>query len=70
LKRSPEKALVSETQRRAQIIAENKLALNAGWDEEPLAAELRDREQKGVRSRFSPMANYGRQHGLGSSVEA
>src|SRR5512143_2741494 len=31
---------LSETQRRAYIIADNKLALNAGWDEEVLAAEL------------------------------
>src|SRR5436305_1911110 len=31
---------LSETQRRAYIIADNKLALNAGWDEKVLAAEL------------------------------
>lgn len=31
---------LSETQKRAHIIADNKLALNAGWDEELLAAEL------------------------------
>ena len=29
-------------QRRAYIIADNKLALNAGWDEEMLAIDLRD----------------------------
>ena len=31
---------LSETQRRAYVIADNKLALNAGWDEEMLAIEL------------------------------
>lgn len=30
----------SEAQKRAYVIADNKLALNAGWDEEMLAAEL------------------------------
>lgn len=39
---------LSETQRRAYILADNKLALNAGWDEKVLAAELRDLEQDGV----------------------
>jgi DNA modification methylase len=33
---------LSEAQRRAYVIADNKLALNAGWDEALLAAELRD----------------------------
>ena len=33
-------AHLSETQKRAYIIADNKLALNAGWDEEMLALEL------------------------------
>ena len=33
-------AHLSETQRRAYIIADNKLALNSGWDEEMLALEL------------------------------
>lgn len=32
---------LSEAQRRALVIADNKLALNAGWDDELLAAELR-----------------------------
>src|ERR1041384_1993613 len=32
---------LSDTQRRAYIIADNKLALNAGWDEKALAEELR-----------------------------
>jgi ParB-like chromosome segregation protein Spo0J len=31
---------LSETQKRAYVIADNKLALNAGWDEELLAVEL------------------------------
>ena len=31
---------LTETQRRAYIIADNKLALNAGWDEEMLGIEL------------------------------
>ena len=31
---------LTEAQRRAYILADNKLALNAGWDEETLAAEL------------------------------
>src|SRR5512142_2733082 len=35
---------LSETQRRAYIIADNKLALNAGWDERVLAQELRELE--------------------------
>ncbi len=39
---------LSETQRRAYIIADNKLALNAGWDERVLAAELRDLEDEGL----------------------
>jgi len=33
---------LTETQRRAYVIADNKLALNAGWDEELLALELQD----------------------------
>ena len=32
---------LSETQRRAYIIADNKLARNAGWDDATLAGELR-----------------------------
>jgi ParB-like nuclease domain len=31
---------LSETQKRAYIVADNKLALNAGWDDELLALEL------------------------------
>jgi len=32
---------LTPTQRRAYVLADNKLALNAGWDEELLAGELR-----------------------------
>ena len=38
---------LSELQRRAYVIADNKLALNAGWDEETLAAELARLEEEG-----------------------
>ena len=33
---------LTDTQRRAYILADNKLALNAGWDEELLALEIAD----------------------------
>jgi hypothetical protein len=39
---------LSDTQRRAYIIADNKLAMNAGWDEKLLASELRDLEKDGM----------------------
>lgn len=35
-------AHLTEAQKRAYVIADNKLALNAGWDDEMLALELRD----------------------------
>lgn len=35
-------AHLSEAQKRAYVIADNKLALNAGWDEEMLALEMKD----------------------------
>jgi len=35
-------AHLSDTQKRAYIIADNKLVLNAGWDEEMLGLELSD----------------------------
>lgn len=38
---------LSETQKRALIIADNKLALNAGWDSEMLALELQDLDAEG-----------------------
>lgn len=39
---------LSETQRRAYIIADNRLALNAWWDEMVLAQELRELEGEGL----------------------
>ncbi len=33
---------LSETERRAYVLADNKLALNAGWDRDTLAIELQD----------------------------
>lgn len=36
---------LTDAQRRAYILADNKLALNAGWDEELLLAELRDLDE-------------------------
>ena len=41
----------SEAQKRAYVIADNKLALNAGWDEELLPVELGDLKGLGVRPR-------------------
>jgi DNA modification methylase len=38
---------LTDTQRRAYIIADNKLALNAGWDEELLGLELADLREEG-----------------------
>lgn len=35
---------MTETQQRAYVIADNKLALNAGWDNELLALEIKDLE--------------------------
>lgn len=32
----------SETEKRAYMLADNKLSLNAGWNEQLLAAELKD----------------------------
>ena len=37
----------SEAKRRAYVIADNKLALNAGWDNEMLAVELSDLKEMG-----------------------
>jgi len=39
---------LSSTQRRAYIIADNKIAMNAGWDEELLALELTELTEFGV----------------------
>src|SRR6266481_8416907 len=38
---------LSDTQKRAYILADNKLALNAGWDDELLAKELAALEEEG-----------------------
>jgi DNA modification methylase len=38
---------LNETQRRALILADNRLALNAGWDEEMLRVELTALEEEG-----------------------
>jgi DNA modification methylase len=38
---------LSETQRKAYVIADNKLALNAGWDEQMLALELGELDKLG-----------------------
>ena len=38
---------LTEAQKRAYIIADNKLALNAGWDEELLRLELGDLQEEG-----------------------
>jgi len=38
---------LSETQRRALVICDNKLALNAGWNEEILRAEMQAVEDAG-----------------------
>jgi len=42
-----ELAGLTDTQRRAYIIADNKLALNGGWDDELLALELGDLKDEG-----------------------
>lgn len=38
---------LTDAQRRAYILADNKLALNAGWDEEMLSEELKDLNSEG-----------------------
>lgn len=38
---------LSEVQKRALILADNKIALNAGWDEELLASELSELDELG-----------------------
>lgn len=42
-----ELAHLSETQKKALILADNKLSLNAGWDNEMLAVELKELELEG-----------------------
>ena len=43
-----ELAGLSEAEKRAYILADNKLALNAGWDEDLLAAEVADLDALGI----------------------
>ena len=38
---------MTETQRRAYILADNKLSLNAGWDDERLAVEMEELQNLG-----------------------
>lgn len=38
---------LSETQRRALVLADNRIAMNAGWDEQLLALELTDLQEAG-----------------------
>ncbi len=38
---------LTETQRRALVLADNRLALNAGWDEEMLRVELESLQEEG-----------------------
>ena len=38
---------LSETQRRALVLADNRIAMNAGWDEDLLALELTDLQEAG-----------------------
>lgn len=40
-------AHLSETQKRAYVIADNKIALNSGWDEQMLALEIGDLKDAG-----------------------
>ncbi len=40
---------LTKTQRQAYVIADNKLALNAGWDEELLSLELADLNEQEFR---------------------
>jgi ParB-like chromosome segregation protein Spo0J len=44
---------MSDTQKRAYIIADNKLALNAGWDNEMLALEIDDLKDAGFDLSFT-----------------
>ena len=41
---------LTETQKKAYVIADNRLALNAGWDEEMLKLELKDLMNQGVNT--------------------
>ena len=41
---------LTETQKKAYVIADNRLALNAGWDDEMLKLELQDLMHQGVNT--------------------
>ena len=45
-----ELAHMSEAQKRAYVLADNQLALNAGWDQELLRLELADLSEIGLTS--------------------
>ena len=63
---------LSETQRRAYIIADNKIAMNAGWDEELLALELAELTEFGVNMDlmgFSPVEYAGVINGENDATE-
>lgn len=60
---------LSETQRRAYIIADNKLALNAGWDEKVLAAELRELEREGLDLSLAGFSDEELEHLLSDESE-
>jgi len=46
---------LTEAQKRAYILADNQLALNAGWDEEMLSVELSDLQDSALISHFSAL---------------
>ena len=50
---------LTEAQKRAYIIADNQLALNAGWDEDLLRIELAALQAGGLRSRADRLRGRG-----------
>jgi DNA modification methylase len=48
---------LDEHQKRAYIIADNKLALNAGWDDEMLSLEISDLKDAGYDLRFTGLTD-------------
>jgi hypothetical protein len=51
---------LSDTQRKAYIIADNKLALNSGWDEAMLGLELSDLREADFESAAAAISPPGR----------
>ena len=47
---------LSETQKRAYIIADNKIAINAGWDDDMLRLELAELDSDGFKLELSGFA--------------